>query len=67
MNKLVCQGQFSGGEIEPGTFHTCDVQNCLPSEEKTRSMDSQEIPYLDDEYRQGIACLGVQDDTEFYD
>ena len=27
-NKVVCAGQFSGGEIEPGTFHnSCNSQD----------------------------------------
>jgi len=52
MNRHVCQGQFNGGEIEPGTFHTRNIQSDSDSAEQNGSSDHESMPDLEDENKE---------------
>ena len=42
---VICEGQFNGGEIEPGTFHVQDSSNATPSRESDdRCISNAEEP-----------------------
>lgn len=46
---VVCEGQFNGGEIEPGTFHVHNSQKKSDSEKRNASNDSNSMPDSDGE------------------
>jgi hypothetical protein len=65
MNSIVLLGQFKGGDIEPGTFHTQNIQNTNLSGIENASKGKGGMPDVEDEDKDPDTRLGPEDGTCF--
>jgi len=62
MNHLICEGQFTAGDIEPGTFHVHSSRRNICPEVENVSDDNGQKTALDDqgeERSNGSCCDDV--------
>ena len=55
---VICKGQFNGGDIEPGTFHTFISQNNSGPDKDGVPGGDEVMPDLDDENNGQETLLG---------
>jgi len=55
---VICEGQFNGADIEPGTFHTFIIQNNAGPDKDGVPGGNEEVPDFDDENNGQETLLG---------
>ena len=60
---VICEGQFNGADIEPGTFHTFIIQNNAGPDKDGVPGGTEEMPDLDDESKDQATALDPENVT----
>jgi hypothetical protein len=59
MNRLICKGWFTGGDIEPGTFHVHDSRENLCPEVEDDNGQKTALDDQSEERSNGPCCDNV--------